>query len=102
MPKVRHLELEVSENDTRGRDLLMRQLQEILQKPQLVEHFQRGWMYGIAAEVPIEIAVLLDHGNVHAFASEQITEHHARWSAADNATRRIYVLIRHGCFSWFP
>src|SRR5262245_59952026 len=62
-----------------------------------MENFQSGWMYRIAAEVAIEILVLLDHSHVHALSSEQIAEHHACWSATNNTTRRMNRLVCHGC-----
>src|SRR4051812_36230313 len=95
MAEVRRLEWKVSDNAARGCHPLVRQLQKIVQQPQLMKDLERRWMYRIAAEVAKEIVVLFDHRHFHAVTSEQIAEHHARGTAANNATRRVDGWIRH-------
>jgi hypothetical protein len=53
------------------RRLLMRQLQQIVQQPQLVHHFERRGMDRVAAEVAQKVGVLLQHQHVHAGARQQ-------------------------------
>ena len=42
-------------------DLVVRQLQELVEQAELVHHFERRGMDGVAAEVAQEVAVLLQH-----------------------------------------
>ncbi len=52
-------------------------------------------MHCISAEVPVEIAVLLENDHGYVAASQKIPEHHARRSAADDAARCFSVLVAH-------
>ena len=47
-------------------------------------------MHGVAAEVAEEIRMLLQHHDIDAGAPEEIAEHHARRSAADDATPHFH------------
>ena len=89
MPKVDGLKCGVSNNDAEGSDLLMGQSQEVVKKPQFMEHFQRGWMHGISAEIAEEILVLLEHGDLDTVAGHEISEHHTGRSATHNAAGRF-------------
>jgi hypothetical protein len=42
-------------------------------------------MNGIAAKVAEKICVLLEYDDLHARSSQQKTEHHSGWSAANDA-----------------
>ena len=64
---------------------LMRQFQEAVDQPELVHHLQRRGMHGVAAKIAEEVGVLLQHHDIDAGASEQVTEHHAGRAAADDA-----------------
>ncbi|MGY3359168.1 hypothetical protein ACVWZK_005831 [Bradyrhizobium sp. GM0.4] len=68
---------------------LMRQLQESVDQAELVHHLERRRMHGVAAEVAEEIRMLLQHHDIDAGAPEEIAEHHARRSAADDATPHL-------------
>ena len=70
--------------------LLVRQLEELVQQAELVHHFERRGMDGVAAEVAQEIRVLLQHDHVDAGARQQEAEHHpGRPAAGDGAVVRI-------------
>ena len=62
-------------------DLLMRQLEEFVEQAELVHHFERRGMDGVAAKVAQEIGMLLQHQDIDAGAGEQKAQHHARGSA---------------------
>ena len=67
---------------------LMRSLEEIVEQPELVHHFERRGMDGVAAEVAQEVGMLLEHEDIHTRTCEEKAEHHAGWSTAgDGATR---------------
>ena len=79
---------------------LVRQLEKRVEQSELVHHFERGGMDGVAAEVAQEVSVLLQHQDVDAGAGEQEAEHHAGRAAAGNgAGRRDFLrhpdLTRH-------
>src|SRR5260370_14891577 len=52
-------------------------------------------MDSVAAEIPQEIPVLLDHGNPHPLACQKVTWHHSGGTAADHAAGRREFLRRH-------
>ena len=82
--------------------LVVRQLQQVVEQPQLVHHLERRGMDGVAAEVAQEVGVLLQHHDVDAGARQQQPEHHAgRTAAGDAAGGRQFA--RHGCLAdhWF-
>ena len=66
-------------------DLLVRQLEELLEQPELVHQFERRGMDGVAAKVAQEIRVLLEHDDIDAGARQQEAEHHPGRPAAGNA-----------------
>jgi hypothetical protein len=67
---------------------LVRQPEEFLQQTELVHEIERGRVNRVAAEIAVEICVLLEHRHVHAGAGQQVTGHHSRRPAAhDEATR---------------
>ncbi|GAA0008550.1 hypothetical protein BRDID11002_85600 [Bradyrhizobium diazoefficiens] len=69
---------------------LVRQLQETVDQAELIHHLERRWMHGVAAKVAKEIRMLLQHHDVDARAPQEIAEHHAGGSAADDATPDFY------------
>lgn len=60
----------------------MRQLQKFLEQTKLVQHLQRGWMHGVAAKIAKEVRVLFENNRVHSRSRQQISQQHARRSAA--------------------
>ena len=69
-------------------DLRVRALQKLIQQSELVHHFERRRMDRVASKVAEEIAMFLEHDDVHAGAREQIAEHHPGGAAASNAATR--------------
>ena len=65
--------------------LLVRNLQEVIDQAQFIHHLQGRGMDGIAAEIPEEVGVLLQHNRLDAGATQQIPQHHAGRTAADDA-----------------
>ena len=78
----------------------MRNLEEVFQNAEFVHHLQRGRMHGVAAEVAEEVLMLLQHGDRNAGTRQQIPQHHARRSAADDATGSLQLSDCHECL--FP
>ena len=68
--------------------LLVRQLQEVLQQPELVHDLERGRMDRVAAEVAQEVGVLLEHEDLDACVGEEQPEHHPGRPSAGDATGR--------------
>ncbi len=75
----------IAELGAETRDFLVRQLQEVVEQPQLVHHIQRRGVHGVAAEVAQEIAVFLQYHRFHAGTRQQEAQHHAGRPAADDA-----------------
>ncbi len=69
-------------------DLGVRAFQELVQQSELVHHFERRRVNRVAAKVAEEVAMFLEHDDVHAGAGEQIAEHHPGGAAAGNAASR--------------
>ena len=69
-----------------ARDLLVRQREEGFENAQLVHHFERGRMNGVAAKVAEEVRVLFEDHDVDARTRQQITQHHPGGAAAGDAT----------------
>jgi hypothetical protein len=87
----------------RGGDIAnfrVRQLQEFFQQPELVHDLQGRWVHGIAAEIAQEIRVLFQNAGVDSGSAQQVAEHHASRSAADDAHLRLHVPIRTAAVAW--
>ena len=67
---------------------LMRKFQKSVDQAEFVHHLQRRGMHGVAAKIPEEIGVLFQHHVIDAGAAEQIAQHHAGRTAADDAAAR--------------
>ena len=83
--EVGHQHALLAELAGEARDLLVRQLQELVEQAELVHHVQGRGMDGVAAEVAQEVAVLLQHHGLHTGARQQEAQHHARRAAAHDA-----------------
>ena len=68
----------------------MGNLVEPLLQPQFVKQTQRAGVHRVSAEVPQKIGVFFHHGNVHAGAGQQQTQHHARRSATGDHARSLF------------
>ena len=67
-------------------DLGVRQLEEVLQQPQLMHDLQGRGMHRVAAEIAQEVLVLFQHRHIHPGAGQKIAQHHAgRAAAGDHA-----------------
>ena len=69
---------------------LMRQFQESVDQPEFVHHLQGRGMHGVAAEIAEEIGMLLQHHDVDPGAAQEISEHHAGGTAADDAAADLH------------
>ena len=86
---------EVREIDQRNRDVadfafglpyfLMRQLQEIFQKAEVVHRFESRGMDRIAAKIAQKICMLFKDDRIDASAGKEKPEHHPGRSTADDA-----------------
>ena len=68
---------------------LMRTLKERIEKAEFIHHLHGRRMDRVAAEVPQEIGVLLQHQRVDSGAPQQVAQHHARRTSADHAALRF-------------
>ena len=64
---------------------LMRKFQESVDQAEFVHHLQRRGMHGVAAKIAEEIGMFLQHDRIDAGAAQQIAQHHAGRTAADDA-----------------
>src|SRR5205814_5790347 len=69
----------------KARDLVVRQLEEIVEQAEFFHHVERRGMDGVAAEIAQEVAVLFEHHDLHARTRQQEPQHHARGPAAHDA-----------------
>ena len=76
--------------------LLVGALQDIVAQAELVEELERRGMNRVAAEVPEEVAMRLEHDTVGSRPREQEAKHHPRGSAARDAACRFQVHVAHG------
>jgi hypothetical protein len=77
-------------------DLLVRQLQEVFEQPEVIQDRQRRRVDGVAAKVTQEVVVLFEDGRLHAGAREQVAEHEAGRAAAGDAALRGEVAGHRG------
>src|SRR5262245_29069322 len=75
----------------------MRQRQEFVEQAELVHHFERRGVHGIAAKVAQEISVFFDYDNWNTSAREQEREHHARGPSTDDAAGGLGRGHRRSC-----
>ena len=67
---------------------LVRKLQEPVDQAEFIHHLQRRGMHGVAAKIPEEVGVLLQHHDIDPGAPQKISQHHAGGAAADDAAAR--------------
>ncbi len=82
--KIRELDPLRAKHAGQRPDLLMRQLQEIVEPAQFVQHLHGRGMYRITPEIAQKIGVFLKDRDTHARARENDPEHHAGGTAAGN------------------
>ena len=83
--KVSGLHREIAYPAAHRTQLLVRQLEKIVQQPQLVHYFQRGWMHGVAAKIAEEVGVLFQDDNFHSGTRQQVPQHYTGRPATHNA-----------------
>ncbi len=66
-------------------DFLVRALEEVVEEVEFVHEFEGGGVNSVAAEVAVEVGVFFEDGDVSAGAGEEVGEHHAGGTAADDA-----------------
>ena len=84
-PEVGNPDRSVAKPGVHFLQLLVRKLQEVIDQTEFIHHLQGRGMHGIAAEIPEEIGVLFQHKRLDAGATQQIPQHHAGRTAADDA-----------------
>ncbi len=77
-------------------EFLVREPQELVEQPELVQHLERRRMDRVTAEVPQEVRVLLEHHDRHPGARQQEPEHHPRRATADDAALDREGVARQG------
>jgi hypothetical protein len=75
--------------EPRRGELAVRHGGELLAQPQFVEQGQRRGVHRVAAEVPEEVGVLLQHGHLDPGPGQQQACHHACWAATDDHAARV-------------
>ena len=78
-----------SELGDEARNLLMRQLQELVQQAEVIQHLHGRRMNGIATEITQEIRMLLEHDGLDTGTRQQETQHQPSRPATGNATGRL-------------
>src|SRR5271169_5625084 len=68
----------------------MRKLQEPVDQAQFVHDLQRRGMHGITTKITEEVGVLFQNHRLDAGAAEQVAQHHAGRTAADDAAAGFY------------
>ena len=78
----------------------VRQLEQPLEKPELLQQLERGRMHRVAAEVTFEVAVRFEQHDLDALPSQKQRQDRPGWAAADDAAfdvrRRRCRLVLHG------
>src|SRR5215469_11430206 len=95
MAKVGHFECGISDNQSHRLHLLMGQLEELLEQPEFFQYFESGWMDCVAAKIAEKVLVLFEHRYLDTLARQQVPEHHARRTAADDTATSFHNLICH-------
>jgi hypothetical protein len=72
------------ENTAYFAQFLVRQLQKFVEQSELIQELKRRRMNGVASEIAVEIGVFFQNNHIHSGTCEEITGHHAGWSAADH------------------
>ncbi len=86
--EVRDADRRLAELAVHGLQPLVRQFQKSIDQAEFVHHLQRRGMHGVAAKIPEEVGVLFQHHDVDPGAAQQIAQHHAGGTAADDAAAR--------------
>ena len=103
MPKIRALEVVISDDATHRSHALMWNPQKFFEQAELVDHLEARRMHGIAAEVAEEVGVLFQHGDADAAAGEEIAQHHAcRSASGDTAFGFERFVSAHGVRTPLP
>src|ERR1700736_6173695 len=86
MGKIGQGEFDIADLDCEQPDLLMRQLEKIIEKAEVVHRFEGRGMDRVATKIPEEVGMFFEYERVHPGAGEKKAEHHPGWSAAHDAT----------------
>src|SRR5580692_6763338 len=87
MRKIGNTHLEIFDQGSNCRQLLMWALQEAVEDAKLVHQFERRGMNRVAAKIAKKVRMLFEHLDLYSGAGEKKAEHHAgRSSAHDAAT----------------
>ena len=91
MGEVGHEELATADGDGHSADLGVRELEEAVQKAEFVEELKGGGMDGVAAKVAEEVGVFFKDGDGDAGAGEEVAEHDAGGTSADDADGGLHA-----------
>ena len=83
--EVGHVEALAADDGGEAGDLGVGELEKAVEEAEFVEELEGGGMDGVAAEVAEEVGVLFEDGDGDAGAGEQVAEHHACRTSADDA-----------------
>src|SRR5262249_48679026 len=86
MREVGAYDLFIVELDLHPAQFLMRETQELIEHPQLMQQLQRGRMDGVTAKITEEIPVLFQDYHLNAGTGEEQPNHHSGGAATDNTT----------------
>jgi hypothetical protein len=84
VPEVRERQRHLSDLAGDVESFLVREREQPVEQPELLDDLERGRVDGVAAEIAKEVGVLLEHRDGYARAREEEAEHHAGGSAAGN------------------
>src|ERR1700731_2916638 len=85
MGKIGQGEFDIADLDCEQPDLLMRQLEKIIEKAEVVHRLEGRGMDRVAAKIPEKIGVFFENDRIDASAGKEKPEHHPGGSAADDA-----------------
>ncbi len=80
--------------------LVVRKLQELVEKSKVMQRFERGGMDRVTAKIAQKIRVFFENQHFDASSRQQISQHHSRRAAAGDAATHVEFLnggiLRHG------
>jgi hypothetical protein len=66
MTKIGHRKFRISNDNSQRDNFLMRQIQKLLQQPQLIQDLESGGMDSVPTKIAKEVSMLFEHSNLDA------------------------------------